>query len=47
MWTAENRARYDRRGLRYTSDLGHEEWALIGRNHVDDLSGAARATYFS
>jgi hypothetical protein len=26
MWTAENRARYDRRGLCYTSDLGDEGW---------------------
>ena len=30
MWTTENRARYDRRGLRYPSDLTDEEWALIG-----------------
>ena len=30
MWTNENRARYDRRGLRYPSDLTDEEWALIG-----------------
>lgn len=29
MWTAENRARYDRSGLRYPSDLSDEEWALI------------------
>ena len=29
MWTHENRARYDRRGLRYPSDLTDEEWALI------------------
>jgi transposase len=29
MWTNENRARYDRRGLRYPSDLTDEEWALI------------------
>ena len=26
MWTTENRARYDRRGLRYPSDLTDEEW---------------------
>ena len=26
----ENRARYDRRGLRYPSDLTDDEWALIG-----------------
>lgn len=29
MWTVENRARYDRRKLRYPSDLTDEEWALI------------------
>jgi transposase len=29
MWTAENRARYDRSRLRYPSDLTGEEWALI------------------
>ena len=29
MWTAENRGRYDRRHLRYPSDLTDEEWALI------------------
>ncbi len=28
MWTAENRARYDRSKLRYPSDLTDEEWAL-------------------
>jgi transposase len=30
MWTAENRARYDRSRLRYPSDVTDEEWALIG-----------------
>jgi transposase len=29
MWTPANRACYDRRGLRYPSDLTDEEWALI------------------
>lgn len=29
MWPTENRARYDRRRLRYPSDLTDEEWALI------------------
>jgi len=29
MWTADNRARYDRSRLRYPSDLTDEEWALI------------------
>ena len=28
MWTAENRARYDRSKLRYPSDLTEKEWAL-------------------
>jgi transposase len=31
MWTAKNRARYDRNRLRYPSDLTDEEWALIER----------------
>ncbi len=29
MWTAENRAHYNRDHLRYPSDLTDEEWALI------------------
>jgi len=29
MWTEENRCRYERRGLRYPSDLTDEEWALL------------------
>ena len=29
MWTDENRARYDRSGLRCPSDLTDEEWALV------------------
>jgi transposase len=29
MWTAANRARYDRSRLRYPSDLTDGEWALI------------------
>ena len=28
MWTAENRRRYERTGLRYPSDLTDAEWAL-------------------
>ena len=46
MWTAQNRACYDRSKLRYRSDLTDEEWAVIGplippakrggnRRHVD------------
>ena len=30
MWTAANRARYDRSKLRYPSDLTDAEWQLIG-----------------
>ena len=29
MWTAENRARYDRSKLRYPSDLTDDEWDLV------------------
>ena len=29
MWTTENRGRYDRRALRYESDLTDAEWGLI------------------
>ena len=29
MWTAENRRYYDRRGLRYPTDLTDDEWALV------------------
>ncbi|MBM3539786.1 MAG: IS5 family transposase [Alphaproteobacteria bacterium] len=29
MWTTENRGVYDRRGLRYPSDLTDGEWALV------------------
>jgi transposase len=29
MWTVENRARYERRGLRYPTDLTDTEWALV------------------
>jgi len=29
MWTSETRGRYDRRGLRYPSDLTDAEWAVI------------------
>src|SRR5689334_18340831 len=30
MWTTENRAKYDRSGLRYPSDLTDAEWSLVG-----------------
>ena len=29
MWTAENRPKYERKGLRYESDLTNEEWELV------------------
>ena len=29
MWTTENRPKYDRKGLRYTSDLTDAEWDLV------------------
>src|ERR1700678_4670300 len=29
MWTSKNRARYDRRKLRYPSDLTDDEWGLV------------------
>ncbi len=29
MWTVENRSRYERKGLRYPTDLSDEEWALV------------------
>ena len=29
MWTNENRARYDRSGLRYPSDMTDPEWGLV------------------
>jgi hypothetical protein len=45
MWTTETRACDDRCGLRYTSDSGHEEWAFIGRDHVDDPSGCCSSNY--
>ena len=37
MWTNENRVRYDRRGLRYPSDLTDKEW-----RHVEPLIPPAR-----
>ena len=33
MWSAENRARYERRGLRYPSDLTDAEWELVA-SHI-------------
>lgn len=30
MWTPENRSHYERKGLRYPTDLTDTEWALVG-----------------
>lgn len=30
MWTNENRGRYDRSDLRYSTDVTDEEWSLFG-----------------
>jgi len=47
MWTAENRARYERRGLRYPSDLTDAEWELVARacNVVGSSRGGADPTW--
>jgi len=37
MWTAKNRARYERKGLRYPSDLTDEEWG-----HAEPLISPAK-----
>ncbi len=29
MWSAENRPRYERKGLRYPSDMSAEEWGYV------------------
>ena len=56
MWTAENRRAYDRRGLRYPSDLTDAEWALVeplippakrgGRKHSVNLREALNAIFY-
>ena len=33
MWSKEDRAKYERRNLRYPSDLTDAEWALI-ESHI-------------
>ena len=57
MWTAENRERYDRRGLRYPSDVRDVECAVIeplipstkrgdgGAEPVNDFETVAIAIY--
>jgi transposase len=44
MWTAENRARYDRSCLRYPSDLTDEEWALISLRIPPARRGGTKRT---
>jgi len=38
MWTAENRGRYDRTGLRYPSDLTDAEWEVVQPVIMDSKS---------
>lgn len=44
MWTQENRARYDRSGLRYESDLTDAEWALVAPLIPPAKHGGAKRT---
>jgi hypothetical protein len=44
MWTEENRARYDRSGLRYESDLTDAEWALVAPLIPPAKHGGAKRT---
>ncbi len=44
MWTKENRARYDRSGLRYESDLTDAEWALVAPLIAPAKHGGAKRT---
>lgn len=44
MWTKENRARYDRSGLRYESDLTDAEWALVAPLIPPAKHGGAQRT---
>ena len=56
MWTAEQRRRYERRGLRYPSDLTDAEWALIeplippakrgGRRRSVDVRGVVQGLLY-
>ena len=41
MWTSENRARYDRRKLRYPSDMTDAEWALTPENAIHNAAAYA------
>jgi transposase len=44
MWSIENRARYDRRKMRYPSDLTEEEWALVEPHIPSARRGGAKRT---
>jgi transposase len=44
MWTVENRSRYERRGLRYPTDLTDEEWALTVPHIRPATRGGRRRT---
>jgi transposase len=56
MWSDADRSRYDRRGLRYPSDLTDEEWALVaphipparrgGRRRTTDMRGVMEAVLY-
>jgi transposase len=44
MWTAKNRKRYDRSGLRYPSDLTDDEWGLVAPLIPPAKSGGNKRT---
>ncbi len=44
MWTTENRGRYDRRKLRYPSDLTDEEWSLVEALIPPEKRGGGKRT---
>lgn len=57
MWTAENRKNYERKGLRYPSDMTDAEWALVeplvdvpqrgqGRRRRVDLREVLNAVFY-
>jgi transposase len=57
MWTAANRRSYERKGLRYPSDMTEAEWALVkplvdvpqrgqGRRRVVDLREVLNAIFY-
>lgn len=56
MWTEENRKLYDRKGLRYPSDMTDEEWALVkplippgkrhGRHRTVDLREVLNGIFY-